>query len=405
MRLLCLTARLPFPPNRGDRLRAFQLIRRFSREHEVTLASFVASESETRHVEELERSCSQVHTVVLPVWRSVASSAAATWSRHPLQSAYYRSRRMNRLVLELLASQRFDAAYVHLFRMAAYLENRTELYRILDLTDVISREIGQSLEYRGPLWRTIYRLELPRLQRYERQVSRSFDENWVVSPADARALARLQPEARIQVVPNGVDLKRFAPSDRPGRSNAIMLVGHMGVFHNVDAARVLAREILPRVRRHVPDCSLFLVGASPSPAIRRLGRIHGVTVTGFRADLSQVLNQAAVFAAPLRFAAGIQNKVLEAMAAGLPVVTTSVVNAGIQARSGAELIVADEPDEAARQIVGLLKDPLRRQSMGAAAREYVANHFSWTTALDRLRAVEKTLRMSRSGPRPAAEAR
>ncbi|MCL7455117.1 MAG: glycosyltransferase, partial [Anaerolineae bacterium] len=313
------------------------------------------------------------------------------WRREPLQALYYRSRAMARLVAETVSSGDFQATYVHLFRMAPYVAGYPELYRIVDLTDVISKEIGLSLPYRGLASRLVYRVEGPRIARYECWVARHFEEAWLISQADHDILAAACPGANIQVVPNGVDTQHFRPLGIPAVQNRLILVGHMGVFHNIDAAHYLVRDILPLVRQGVPGCSLQIVGAHPDPSVEMLGREPGVTVTGFVPDLNEYLNRAAVFAAPLRFSAGVQNKVLEAMAAGRPVVTTSPVSEGLGSMPGRDLLVGDEAQAFAAQVLRLLTDEQRREELGRAGRAFVRSNYSWAFAVERVKAVEDLL--------------
>ena len=390
MRILCLTSRLPYPPHRGDRLRAFHIIEHLAAHHELSLASFIAHESEREHIAALEEHC-RVSTVSLSPWRSAAAAAGNVWRREPLQALYYRSRAMRQLVQEMVASTPFDAAYVHLFRMAPYVADHHRLYRVVDLTDVISKEISLSLPYRGLASRLLYRLEGPRIARYERHLAQGFEETWLISEADRRHLAAACPAANLQVVPNGVDTGYFHPTGQNPEPYSLVMVGHMGVLHNIDAARNLAGEILPLVRRQLPDCRLYLVGADPVPEVQRLGRIPGVIVTGFVPDLNQTLNRAAVFVAPLRFAAGVQNKVLEAMAAGRPVVTTGVVNAGLGGTPGQDLLVADGSDAMAAEVVRLLRDGRLRDQVGRAGRDFVRQRYSWQHAVRRMAAIEQAL--------------
>jgi glycosyltransferase involved in cell wall biosynthesis len=166
----------------------------------------------------------------------------------------------------------------------------------------------------------------------------------------------------------------------------------MGVFHNIDAAVYLAQEILPRLQRTFPDCHLTIVGAEPAPPVRELAQNPAVSVTGFVLDLNACLNEAAVFAAPLRFAAGVQNKVLEAMASGRPVVTTTLVNDGIGANPGRDLIVVDDPEAMVSHIANLFQQAQLRREMGAAARIFVEQNFSWQFAVQRMGAIEGFLK-------------
>lgn len=391
MQILCLTSRLPYPPNRGDRLRAFNFIKHLSRHHELDLVSFIADESERAHIAPLQEYCRRVHVLKMDAPRSLLAVASNLWRREPLQALYYRNAAMQRLVNRLLAERNYDAVYVHLFRMVPYVVHHSDLYRVVDLTDVISQEVMRSLPYRNPAWRLLYRLERPRIERYERYVAETFEETWLISQADRKVLAEACPKANIHVVPNGVDTEYFHPTGQPAELNSLIFVGHLQVFHNVDAARYLVEDVLPAVQREIPECSLRLVGADPAPSVRQLGRYPEVEVTGYVPDLNDYLNRAAVFVAPLRFAAGVQNKVLEAMAAGRPVVTTSVVNAGLGARAGRDLLVADEPAQIGDEIVHLLRDEQMRSEIGEAGVRFVSQHFTWQRVVERVAAIEREL--------------
>jgi sugar transferase (PEP-CTERM/EpsH1 system associated) len=395
MRILCLTSRLPYPPNRGDRLRAFHFIEHLSREHELSLVSFIASESERDHMASLRAYCQDVRVLPMSPWRSALSTALNIWRREPLQALYYRLGVMRRLVDDLVATSGFDAAYVHLFRMAPYVAHHPQLYRIVDLTDVISKEIDLSLPYRDPASRAVYRLERGRIGRYERWVAGSFEETWLISESDRQALALACPQANIRVVPNGVDLEQFHPTGQACSPDSLIFVGHLRVPHNMDAATHLAQDILPLVQNEVPACTLSIVGADPAPHIRKLGQSPDITVTGFVPDLNDYLNQAAVFVAPLRFAAGIQNKVLEAMAAGRPVVTTPLVSDGLGAVPGREILVADDAQATASQIVTLLTNAPLREQIGRAGRQFVEERYSWNHAVERMRTIEQGLQQGR----------
>ena len=400
MRILCLTSRLPYPPNRGDRLRAFHFIEHLSQHHDLSLVSFIADEAERGHVSPLRAFCRDVHVLPMSPRQSTVSTALNIWRREPLQALYYRLGAMRRMIDDLVATTGFDAAYVHLFRMAPYVTEHPQLYRIVDLTDVISREIDLSLPYRSLASRAMYLLEKGRINRYEQWLAQNFEETWLISKSDGQTLARTSPRANIHIVPNGIDFEQFYPTGQPSTPNSLIFVGHMRVLHNVDAATHLAQDVLPLVQREIPTCTLNIVGADPAPQICELGQSPSVSVTGFVPDLNAPLNNAAVFVAPLRFAAGIQNKVLEAMAAGRPVVTSSLVNEGLGAQPEREILLADDAAATARQIVRLLTNEQLRKQIGQGGHSFVRGKFSWNHVVERMRAIEENLQRDRQGRMP-----
>jgi sugar transferase (PEP-CTERM/EpsH1 system associated) len=397
MRLLCLTPRLPWPPDRGDRLRAHHLLATFARDHRVTLLTACEGRAEAEATSELEGLVEAVHAVRLPPALSVATAAVHAWRPLPLQALYYRSARLRRALLSLDPGS-FDAVYLHLFRLAPYLFPRPEggLHRIVDLTDVVSGEIARSLPFRGPGGRLLYAHEGRRIGAYEDLLARRAEEVWVVSEAELEALLERSPRAPVRVVPNGVDTGLFAPDGSAAVAGRILFVGHLGVAHNADAARFLVEAILPRVRSALPEASLRLVGAGATAAVARLGRHEGVEVAGYVPDLPAELRRAEVFVAPLRFSAGVQNKVLEAMAAGRPVVTTPRVARGLEATPGTHLLVGDDAASLAEGTLRVLRDPGLAAELGRAARRHVAGRFTWEHARRRLADLEAEL----AGRRP-----
>jgi len=388
MQLLFLTSRLPYPPNRGDRLRVFNFIRTLAGLHEIHLVSFIAGETERQNIEPLRKFCQTVQVVPLSSIQSALRVGVNLWRKQPLQTLYYRSGAMQELVDRTLAQANFDIIFVHLFRMAPYVTPYKNIYRVVDLTDVISQELMRSIPYRGWLSKLIYALELPRIEHYEHWVANHFEETWLISEHDRNLLAADCPKANIQVVRNGVDVESFHPTNEAEVPHSLILVGHMGVFHNVDAAIYLVKEILPRVWKEFPNTTVKLVGAEPNRDVHTLSRIPRVKVTGFVPDLNAILNQTTVFVAPLRFAAGVQNKVLEAMAAGRPVVTSSLVNEGIMAQPERDLLIADSPEESAAAIIRLFHDAEFRLRLGKSAREFVKRNYRWDFAVERLRAIQ-----------------
>jgi glycosyltransferase involved in cell wall biosynthesis len=249
----------------------------------------------------------------------------------------------------------------------------------------------RSLPHRRGLSRLVYGIETPRVRRYEVEIASRFDEVWVVSPRDRDELVERGAPASIRVIPNGVDPSWIEEAERGGEPRAgaeprparILFVGHLAVPHNVDAVRFFAADVMPLIRREKPHAEFIAAGAGAGSELRRLERRGLVTLAGFVPDLRRMLEEASVFVAPLRFAAGVQNKVLEAMAAGRPVVATPEVNAGIGAKPGYEIVLASEPGSFAAETLALMRDPVRSAKLGSAARAFAASRFTWSALRER----------------------
>jgi sugar transferase (PEP-CTERM/EpsH1 system associated) len=388
MRILFLTSRLPYPPDRGDKRRTNQFLKLFAGEHSVTLVSFIAEERERLLAEELRPYCDEMHLVHLPFRRSLLNVALNFWRDMPLQTLYYRSPQMERLLYNLLSQQPFDLAYVHLFRMAPYLMEDDQIYRILDFTDLISYELRLSIPYHSGVWRSIYRFEEPRIARFERRIASKFNEAWFISSRDRDLYQADEDKTELYVIPSFTDNNLFdlelAASDAPN----LVFVGNMDVMHNIDAARYLVYEIMPHILSQFPECYLLIAASGEGKEVRKMSGLPGVRVLDYREDLRTVFAKSTVAVAPLRFSAGIQFKIIEPMAAGLPVVTSSNATAGLGAIPGQELLVADDAQAFAEQVMLLLNDKRLRRRIGSAGRKFVQTNFSTRRAADRLRRID-----------------
>jgi glycosyltransferase involved in cell wall biosynthesis len=381
--MLFLTPRFPYPIDRGDRIRSYNLIREFSRHADVTLATFRDAPIEAAHARELDRWCRHVETVYLPKRRSQLNMLMAAPERVPFQVAYYRSAAMERLV-DRFARESYDLVFGHFFRMVPYLERLAGPPCVLDLCDSLAVTLERAIPVKPWYSRFAFRQEQARVFGYERYAMGVVRESWVATSLDRADLLLRAPSARIEVVPIGIE-GRWGTAGLDGpKEDAALFLGNLTVGHNVDAATYLAEDIWPRVRRARPEARLYLVGRA-NRATERLGALAGVTVVGFVPDLSSILSRVRLSVAPIRYGAGIQTKILETMAAGLPAVVSSIAAAPIEAEPGAEILVATSAVEMSDEIVRLLSDEATARRIGEAGSRFVRSRFSWARAGERMR--------------------
>jgi sugar transferase (PEP-CTERM/EpsH1 system associated) len=403
MKILFITSRLPYPPYRGDKLKIFNLIRRLSARHEIGLVSLIQNPAEEQHIQALSQWCSFVHLVHLPRWRSLANCLAAIPRSVPFQVAYYKSGIFRQSILEACASFSPDIIHSHLIRTVPYTVDLRMAPRVLDLTDAVSLYLQRFVDQeRNPMKRALIRMELGRIRRYEPVIA-EFDRALVCSDVDQALLQKLAPAARVGLLYNGVDLDSF--SERPEivpDGNRIIFTGNMTYFPNVDAALYLARDIFPRIARRVPDAKLFIVGQNPPAKILAL-QSNSVTVTGFVEDIGAEYAKSAVAVSPVRFGAGTLNKVLEPLALGVPVVSTSIGILGLGLEAGVDLEVSDATGDFADRVAALLLDPARGREMGRKAAIKVRERFSWDKVARELEKyyeeATETFRSPSDGPR------
>ncbi len=382
MRILYLSSRFPYPPNRGDRLTGYHLIRTMARRHAVTLVSFVDGSEPDEAAAVLSRWCEWVETVHLSAARSWLQAWLGLFSRTPSQVAYYRSKEMEARVRRVAGEGRFDAVFVQLYRMGQFARALDHPKKVLFYPDSFSLNLRRSSRF-APAWRAPgIEWEAARVERYEAEISRDFAESWMLSPEDARELER-QGGQRVAVVRHGVDESLFDLTREP-EANAAVFLGNLSVPHNVDGARHAALAVWPLVRRELADARLRIVGADAVPSVTALNDAPGVEVAGFVPDLGAIWKHAGLMLAALRYATGIQNKVLEAMAAGVPVVATPGVAAALDALDGVHLRVGDTERALADAVVETIRDPSAAAARAERARAHVREHFSWEDPVRRL---------------------
>lgn len=384
MRLLFLTSRMPSEPVGGDRFRVFHIMRTAAEAgHGVHLLSFDTHRRGAAELQPLAEFTREIETVPLPRPLSWFRAAQALPGRLPLQAAYYRSSRMHARVGEMLRRIQPHVVVTHLFRMAPYAiphVGRSRARWVLDLTDIISAGIDRSLPFRGGADRWLYGIEGPRIRDYEAEVAPCFHECWVISQAEAGHLAAIAPGAKVRVVPNGLSPERLR-GPVPRVRGRILFIGFHDVFHNRNAVRFLVEEILPRVQAEVPEATLAIAGKGSETARRWAERFPGVRVLGFVDDPEDELARSAVFVAPHRFAAGVQNKVVQALASGTPVVTTSAVRAGLEPVPDGILRVGDDADSIASHVVALIRDGASAAALGGLGRGWARGRFTWDASV------------------------
>lgn len=379
-----LAHRLPYPPRTGDKVRAYHVARHLARHHALTLASLVDEPGADAAIRALGAEIPDLEVATVGRRTRRVQALLALLAGGSATMTYFGSAGLRARVAARLAADRFDLIYVSSSSMAPYVPGLGDVPVVMDFVDVDSdkwRQYGARLPFPAA-W--VYRLEGSRLARHEASAAWRARRCLVATALEETLLRVLAPWAAITVIPNGVDLEYFTPAPTAAATPTVVFTGAMDYFPNADGAVHFARTIFPRVRAAVPEARFVIVGKNPAPAVRRLASLPGVGVTGSVADVRPYLEDAAVAVAPLRVARGVQNKILEAMAAALPVVATPRAYEGLEARIGAHLLVEDDPPAFAEAVIRLLGSPDLRSRLGRAARAFVETHHCWSASMARL---------------------
>lgn len=384
--ILFLAHRIPFPPDRGDKMRSFHLIQALARLGRVHLASFADDEADLAHAEALRPLVAQMH-VERRSRSPIAAGLRALVQRRPISLTLFDSPALRDFVARLLVEEPIDRIFAFSGQMAQFVpDSRQERRILMDFVDVDSAKFeALAARARGPMqW--VYAREAERLSAFERQAAAKADLSLLVSDAEAELFRQSTGLGRDRVVAleNGVDLAFYAPTAAfapvaAGPDPLIVFTGQMDYRPNIEAVTSFAKYSLPAVLARHPAARLAIVGRNPDAAVRRLAGRH-VIVTGAVPDVRGWLAAADVAVAPLRLARGIQNKILEAMAMARPVVASPAAFEGLDAVPGRDLVVADAASEA-EAVATLLDDPLAARRLGANARARVEARYSWDVRL------------------------
>ena len=385
-RLLWICSRLPYPPHRGDRLLGWGALHALAARHHVRVLSLVDGSEPPDAPQRMLEVCERADVVHLPRWRSWLQAWAGLPGPDPSQVSYYRSLRMAHLVRQTIAEWLPEAIFVQMLRLAPLVANVEHPCKVLLLTDSIAMALGRSKAFQ-PAWkRPGVEWERRRVERFEVAMTRRFRESWLVSDLDREELLS-RGAVRLATVANGIDDRLLEMEHHPADPPVITFLGNLSVPHNVDAARFAAEEIWPLVLARVPRARLSLVGADAVPAVTRLGELPGVEVRGFVDDPRDIWRGSSALLAPLRFSSGVQNKALDAMAAGVPVVTTSAVAAGLHLPDGEEILTGETARELAGAVIATLTDREAAACRAARARAHVRAHHAWSGYAERIEAL------------------
>jgi sugar transferase (PEP-CTERM/EpsH1 system associated) len=390
--LLLLLPRLPFPPNKGDKIRTWQLLLFLARRYRVHLGAFIDDKADIRHIPQVEASCTSAHFVRLRPGPAHMRCMGAVLRNESLSLHYYRRSAMREWVRSTVSEHGIARMVAFSSPMGQYLMDFPAARRVVDFCDVDSDKWRQFSERRRWPASAMYRYEAARLLRYEQKMAMACDAALFISKAEVNLFRRLAPQAagRTHVLCSGVDTAFLSPKrayDKPYPDGMLPLVfcGAMDYWPNADAATWFARQILPGVRSKHPQATFWIVGARPTPQVRALAALPGVAVTGAVPDVRPYIAHAAISVAPMRVARGVQTKVLEAMAMAKPVILTPPALEGIDAESGMELLLAHSAEEFTGMLRAALElPPASLAAIGRAARRRAEMSYGWQARLSGL---------------------
>ena len=398
MKVLFVCHRFPFPPKRGGKIRPFNIIRHLAADHDVTVCSLARSDDEAREGQGIAPFCARFEMARVSDPVQILRMVARLPTSVPSSMGFFYSPDLARRIRDLTARERFDLVFVHCSSVAPYVAGCGGMPKILDFGDMDSQKWLEYARYKPFPLSLGYRLESRKLERAEKRLARRFDLCTATTRTEWETLEGYDAGVATDWFPNGVDNEYFAPSAEPYDPDTICFVGRMDYYPNQQSMFDFCARTFPLLRARRPGLKLLIVGADPSPAVRKLGEIPGVTVTGSVPDVRPHLYRSALMVAPLSIARGTQNKILEAMASGVPVVTSGVAAGGVDAVEWEHLLVANSPGEYAQAVLHVLDNPVERRRLAAAGRARMLSHHTWPSSMRRLDTIiQRCLSVHASG--------
>jgi sugar transferase (PEP-CTERM/EpsH1 system associated) len=383
MRVMLLCHRFPYPPSSGAKIRSYHILRHLAKEHEVTVAAPYRSEQEREEGRGLEDQCHRVLAETIGPNAARLRMVKNLLTRTPSSMGYFLSPALVRRVREELAARPYDLVIAHSSSVAPYVADVRGPSKILDFVDMDSQKWLSYADVRPFPLSLGYRIEGRKLERAEAELARQFDVCTCATRAEAETLEGFGTGVAAEWFPNGADVEYFRPTGERYDKDTICFVGKMDYFPNSACMVDFCARTLPLLRARRPGIKLLIVGSDPAPAVRRLAAIPEVTVTGAVKDVRPYLARSAASVAPLAIARGTQNKILESLAMGVPVVSSAVAAKGVDCVAGEHMLVASTPEGYADAILRLLEHPAERERLAEAGRSRILTHHTWGRAMRR----------------------
>lgn len=370
-KIVYFTSRFPYPLTKGDRLRAYYQIRELSKTHDVYLISTNENEPSQESIEKLKMYCKEIHVFKLSKIKILFSLFYAFFSTKPFQVAYFFQYSISQKISRLLREISPDHLFCQLIRGSEYVKNYHDCPKTIDYMDAMSKGMERRYESSRVFYKLIFKIESKRLKEYERKIFDYFEYHLIISEQDKKFI--FHPNFKnIQVIPNGIDESFFSPF-LIEKENDVVFVGNLSYEPNIQATEYLYKHI----HKNLPTLKIQITGANPSKRILKFQE-DNFRVTGYVEDIRSAYSSGKIFVAPMFIGTGLQNKLLEAMAQGIPCITTSLANNALGAENKKEILLANSETEFIELISSVLLNKNKYTEIQANARKYVYQNFSWS---------------------------
>jgi sugar transferase (PEP-CTERM/EpsH1 system associated) len=380
MKLFIILSRVPFPLDKGDKLRAFHQIQYLSKENEIHLCCLNDGKTEKNSLKALEPYCKTINVFNISLFSILFNVFKAFLSGKPFQVGYFYNTRIKRKIALLISELKPDHIFCQLIRVSEYVKN-SGINKTIDYQDVLSKGMERRLSNCPSYMKPFIKYESAKLKKYESYIFDFFNNKTIISDSDRQCIDH-EDKNDIVIVPNGVDFEYFKSSDKTTEYELIF-TGNMSYPPNVLSVEFIVKKILPLVHKFIPKVRLLIAGVDPSARVKMLAS-DNVIVSGWVDDLRVCYESSEIFVAPMQIGTGMQNKILEAMAMSLPCITSNLANNSIGAINGKDVLIAEEPEQYAELIISLLSDKQKAKSIAANGNAFVRDNYNWEVQTKKL---------------------
>lgn len=386
MKIIVISPRFPYPLEKGDKLRLYYHIKHLSFEHQVVLISLSDNEVKPNDIDHLKEFVTELYLFKLSKFTIAKNLFKAFFSKLPFQVHYFFDKSIKNDIIDIIKKENPDIIYNQLIRTAEYTKY-LDYFKVIDYMDSFSEGMRKRIKTSFFPFNILYKEEYKRIKRYESDIFTYFQKHLIISEQDKNIFEKKIREKLI-ILPNGVNTQYFTPM-KVNKKYDIGFVGNMGYRPNILATMFLANSILPELKKDNKNIKVLIAGARPAWRVKKL-QDKNIEVSGWLEDIRIAYSEIKVFVSPIFTGIGQQNKILEAMAMEIPVITTSTVNNAIGAEDGKNILIADNKDEFYYSISKILHDPILEQSIGEEARRFILENYNWDIQKENILKIFKT---------------
>ena len=383
MKVFVILSRIPYPLDKGDKLRAYHQLKELNKKCKVVLCCLTDERVSDESIQKLNEISSAFYIFRLQKWRIAMNLFFSLFTRKPFQVMYFYQRPIHRKIRRLIDQEEPDHIYCQLLRTAEYAKEEYNYPKTIDYQDAFSKGVQRRERKAGWPLREIFASERRRLISYENIIFEYFDHKTIISDEDRRYI--YHPGRKdIHIITNGIDTEFFAPQPDAKKKYDLVFIGNMSYPPNIETAEYIVNVVQPILLSEGSDLKILIAGSSPHNRVKALTKIENVEVSGWINDIRDAYASARIFFAPMQIGTGLQNKLLEAMSMEIPCITSELANRSLCAEDGQNILVGESAEEFASMINQLLNDPEQCKKLGKAGRQYVDSHFSWTESVNQL---------------------